>query len=621
MKQFEPFRLDKANGCLWRDGRQIALPPKPFAVLEYLVENPGRLITHDELLDKLWPETFVQPQVLRTYMLELRKVLGDDAGQPRYIQTLPKRGYCFVAAVTDGSGRAAAPTMAPCEVKPAGFVNRSDELVRLKVEFEGLAGGQRQVVFVTGEAGIGKTALVDVFCRQGSFAAPVTVARGQCVPGVGVKEEYYPVMEALGQLCASADGDAACRILSRVAPAWLAKLGRPAEMGPGAGQSARQSTGSSVAQPSNLELAPGQERMPGDLCAALEELAQVKPLILVLEDLHWADDSTLDLISALARRRAPARLMVLATYRPRSLAAEHPLKALKHDLRVRRLCAEIALAPLNRTSLTQLLSGELKQEVLPDGLSTFIHRHSEGNPLFAIAILEHLIAQGCLACGSHDGITAWELRMPLDEADAGVPDELAQMVELEIERLSPLDQSMLEAGSLTAIAFSAWAVAAALEKDAAEIEELCDGLARRVHFVERAGQDELPGGASSTFYVFAHGLYREVLYQRQSASRRAHRHVRIAERLSELFAGREADVAREMAMHFEAAGSWQRAATALYAAAQHAETRKAHAEASELREQALRMAKNVDGGEPAVETAKSKVNAKGSAGKKRQEKT
>src|SRR5579863_6631635 len=108
MKRFESFGLDAANECLWRRDEQIALPPKPFAVLRFLVDNPGRLITHDELLDALWPETFVQPQVLRTYMLELRKVLGDDADQPRFIQTLPKRGYRFVAPVSQYAGTASA---------------------------------------------------------------------------------------------------------------------------------------------------------------------------------------------------------------------------------------------------------------------------------------------------------------------------------------------------------------------------------------------------------------------------------------------------------------------------------------------------------------------------------
>src|SRR5579863_4442875 len=104
MKQFQSFGLDTSNQCLLLNDERIDLAPKPFAVLRYLVENPGRLISHDELLEALWPETYVQPQVLRTYVLDLRKVLGDDAGKPRFIQTLPKRGYCFVAQVTERAG-------------------------------------------------------------------------------------------------------------------------------------------------------------------------------------------------------------------------------------------------------------------------------------------------------------------------------------------------------------------------------------------------------------------------------------------------------------------------------------------------------------------------------------
>src|SRR5579863_3324970 len=103
MQPFGSFRLDTANECLWHGDRQIALPPKQFAVLRYLVDHPGRLISHDELLDAVWPETYVQPQVLRTYVLELRKILGDDARQPRFIQSLPKRGYRLVATVEERS--------------------------------------------------------------------------------------------------------------------------------------------------------------------------------------------------------------------------------------------------------------------------------------------------------------------------------------------------------------------------------------------------------------------------------------------------------------------------------------------------------------------------------------
>jgi predicted ATPase len=568
MKQFDGFGLDTANQCLLRNGVPIDLAPKPFAVLRYLVENPSRLITHDELLDALWPETYVQPQVLRTYMLDLRKVLGDDAGQPRFIQTLPKRGYRFVAQVTErGSAAPNANQRAGPqeEARSATIIGREDELKCLQGQLQLLESGQRRVVFVTGEAGIGKTALVDAFCKQLEPSNGLRVARGQCVQGVGGKEEYYPVTEALCQLCASPDGESACRVLERMAPGWL---GTGRDHGAGASSGPRP---------------VAQDRTLGDLCGALEELSIETPLILIFEDLHWADDSTLHLISALARRRAQAKLLVIATYCPRTGAirlGEDPLKGLKEDLLMRRLCVELSLQPLKKAAARALIgrelgiAKELGQEALPPGLTDFVYQRSEGNPLFVIALVEHLVGQGVLvhACGDSKGPTglagAWEQRAPFPEMEAALPEQLARMVELEIERLSEDEQRMLEAASLMSFAFPAWAVAAALGKDPVEIEEACDGLARRLHFVVRAGQDELPDGTKSAFYVFAHGLYREVLYQRQSSSRRARRHIRIADRLGELFAGREVNVAREMAMHYEAAGELKRAADVLESAVQ-----------------------------------------------------
>jgi DNA-binding winged helix-turn-helix (wHTH) protein len=608
MKKFGSFKLDTLNQCLWRADEQIALSPRPFSVLRYLVENPGRLVTHNELLDALWPETYVQPQVLRTYMLDLRKILGDDAARPRFIQTLPKRGYCFVALVTDSAETdhdSAIPlrsqASAPLDLDapdPAGYgvlgreiVGRDSELAQLKVQMRLATRGQRQIIFITGESGIGKTSLIDAFCRQlgrlPDHSQQASVARGQCVEGFAAKEEYYPVMEALGALCASPDGERACHVFSRIAPTWLAALGR--EVG--------------SATPSNGQERLGQERLLGDLCGALEELSAEKPLILIFEDLQLADDSTLHLISALARRRAPARLIVLATYRPRhgthDGAAEYLLKALKQDLRLRRLCTETTLAPLTKSAVIELLHRELQQETLPPSLASFVHQRSEGNPLFAVVILEHLIAQCYLVRERTGGVAHWDMRRPfqemLQEMEASVPDGLAQMIELEIERLSEREQSLLEAASLVSVASPAWAVAAALEQDLAETEEACDALTRRLYFVQRAGQDELPDGSRSAFYVFAHELYREVLYQRQTASRRARRHIRIAERLGQLFAEREASVAREMASHFEAAGDWPRAVQALRGAADHARQRRALAEAAELLENALRIAAHLPG--------------------------
>jgi predicted ATPase len=583
MKQFEPFRLDTLNECLWQDRVQINLPPKPFAVLRYLVENPGRLISHNELLDALWPETYVQPQVLRTYMLDLRKILRDDPACPRFIQTLPKRGYCFVAQVTD-SGVPEFGAASARDAQPAisgGVVGREQELIRLKTLAQALACGQRQTVFITGPTGIGKTAMVEAACHQMGAMLSASVACGQCVEGLGKKEEYYAVMEILRQLCASAVGETATRILASVAPGWLAALRREPDT-------------------TAVDARSTQPKAPGDLCRALEELAKERTLVLVFEDLQWANESTLELVSALARRRTPAKLMVLATYSSHCASVEYPLKALKQDLVMHRQCTEVALGPLGKTAVRQLLSRELGQEALPPCLDTFVYQHSEGNPLFAIALLRHLMAEHVLTRESPNQAGDWKQRAPFPEIETGVPQELVQLIDPEIERLPPAEQRILEAASLMPVVFPAWAVAAALEQDPSETEEACDELARRLCFVHRAGHDELPDGTRSDFYAFAHGLYREVLYQKQTASRRAKGHIRIAERLGQLFAGREDNVAREMAMHYEAAGNWKRATTALRTAARHAHQRQAYSEAAQLLHHSLGIAENMNDAERGI---------------------
>jgi TolB-like protein/DNA-binding winged helix-turn-helix (wHTH) protein/Flp pilus assembly protein TadD len=103
MKCFQSFRLDTADQCLWRGQERMPIPPKAFDVLRYLVENPVRLVTQDELLEKLWPETYVNPEVIRKYILDIRKILRDRPDQPEFIETVTKRGYRFIAPVTDDS--------------------------------------------------------------------------------------------------------------------------------------------------------------------------------------------------------------------------------------------------------------------------------------------------------------------------------------------------------------------------------------------------------------------------------------------------------------------------------------------------------------------------------------
>jgi DNA-binding winged helix-turn-helix (wHTH) protein len=119
MKEFPPFRLDDVNQCLLRrrdagDGERILLTPKAFALLRYLVDHAGRLVTQDEILDAVWPGVHVQPQVVKSHILDLRSALGDHAKHPLFIETLHRRGYRFIAPVSESSsGIPTAPVRTP----------------------------------------------------------------------------------------------------------------------------------------------------------------------------------------------------------------------------------------------------------------------------------------------------------------------------------------------------------------------------------------------------------------------------------------------------------------------------------------------------------------------------
>jgi predicted ATPase len=248
---------------------------------------------------------------------------------------------------------------------------------------------------------------------------------------------------------------------------------------------------------------------------------------------------------------------------------------------------------LSKAALKQLLSRRLEQEMLPAELDNFIYQRSGGNPLLVLALLDHMIAERFLVHKGANDEGTWEQHPPVAEMEISVPCELARLIELEIDCLNRKEQSVLEAGSLMQIAFPVWAVAAALEDDQESIEEIFENLERRTGLIRRAGHDDLPDGSRSDFYSFTREFYREVLYERQPTGRRSKRHIRIAERLRSLFAGREASVAQEIAMHFEAAGNWDQAARTLSVAARHAHQRRAYRQSIELLEHAARVAENM----------------------------
>ena len=315
---FGPFTLDPANACLWHGTEAVALPPKVFDVLHYLVTHPDRLVTKDELLDAVWPETAVTDAVVRVAIGTLRKALHDTA-PPRFIATVPRRGYRFVAPVTVADAAESAtvsPTPQACltPAPPPLLVGREAVLQRLGAAWAQARQGQRQVVWVTGEAGMGKTTVVEAFRAAVATDPAVWLATGQCVEHYGTGEAYLPVLEALGQLCTGAGGERLVTLLRQHAPTWLVQM--PWLL-----------TAAHREQLRDELQGVTRERMLREFAEVVDALTAETPLLLVLEDLHWSDYATLDLLALLARRRTPARLLVLGTYRPVETIVHQPSAA------------------------------------------------------------------------------------------------------------------------------------------------------------------------------------------------------------------------------------------------------------------------------------------------------
>ncbi|HXY02514.1 MAG TPA: AAA family ATPase, partial [Terriglobales bacterium] len=580
---FGRFRLDLTNECLWQGTRVISLRPKAYAVLKLLIETPGQLVNKQKVLDTVWPGTFVGDAVLKDNIRQLREALDDDAGSPIYIETAHRRGYRFIGKTFEPvSGGHATEAMqisvlspkSPRSISSAteiGLLGREKELAKMRKWLDRARAGERQVVFVTGEAGIGKTTLVQAFLEQADRLPGLHIARGQCLEHYGAGEAYLPLLDGFSRLCRSSSGGKVLDLLRHQAPTWLAQM---PSLVPSSERASLQSQ----------TMGATHERMLREIAEAIEILSSETPLLLVLEDLHWSDYSTLDLVSHLARRRDPARLMVIGTYRPVDvIVADHPLKGVKRELQAHGLCCELALERLSEEVVGKYLSARFPGHQFPARLRQTVYRRTEGTPLFMVDLVEYLADQKAIV--EEQG--SWTLRLDLSEVERGVPSNLRELIQKQIERLSPDERTVLEAASVAGMECSSVAIAAGLENTVEWVEEHCEELARRHHFLSPAWLVELPDGTVTPRHRFIHVLYREVPYRLMAPMRRSQIHHRIGERGIAIYGDRVSEIAAELAMHFEQSRDWPRALEYLLQAAENAAACSAHHEAIDLADRGM----------------------------------
>ena len=581
---FDPFSLDLTNECLWRGSQTIKLRPKAFAVLNYLLGHPGQLVTKENLLNAVWPETFVSDAVLKVAIRQLREALGDDPKTPRFIETAHRRGYRFIGDIAETAQVAGRdPVIRRSGVSDSlraadssrGVVGRDEALSRMRGWLEKMLSGERQIAFVTGEPGIGKTALVDTFARSISSDRSIRICRGQCLERYGTNEAYLPVLDAIVRLCR--EEPTIVNVLRTHAPMWLLQM-------------------PSLVSASDREVlsrevfGAARERMLREMGAALDAVTSDQPLVLILEDLHWSDYSTLDLISYLANQRQAARLMLIGTYRTVELiVSRHPLKAVKQELLAKQQCEELPLEYLSKDAVAEYLSVKFPTNRFPSELGRLLHERTEGNPLFMVNVVNYLLGERkIIETGDH-----WRLNAGLEELEVGVPENIREMIEKQIARLTVEDQQVLEAASISGMNCSALAIASALGEDLVEVEARCEELARRSCFLKSCGVGEFPDGSISGRYGFIHSLYVNALYERIPAARRAKLHKEMAETGEIIYGTRVGEIATELAVHFEQGRDYSRAAKYLQKAGDTAIRRFAYREAVGLAQRGLALLKRL----------------------------
>jgi predicted ATPase len=399
---------------------------------------------------------------------------------------------------------------------------------------------------------------------QAALEPIVRRTRGYCIEHYGVGEAYLPVLEALGQLGRELESQRFVSSLHQHAPLWLAQL-------------------ASLLSPVEREQLQRElqettrERMLREMASWLNGFTEETLLILVLEDLHWSDASTIELLAFVARQQTRARLFVLGSYRPEEVSAHrHPLRALLQELQAHKQCHELRLEGLSEAAVEAYLTTRFPLNALPTRFAHVLHRQTEGNPLFLTNLVDELVAQGVLAT-LEEGV--WTLEEGFQQVTARVPWSIRVLIEKQIERMEARTRQVLATASLVGAVFAAEVVAVAADLNVAEVETQCEELARREQFLRRAGIEQWPDGTITARYGFRHALYQQLWHEQVTVAERPRLHRHIGERLEVAYGERAGDLAATLAGHFEQGRDYQRAVQYRQQAAANALSRHAPQEA------------------------------------------
>jgi AAA ATPase domain/Transcriptional regulatory protein, C terminal len=481
---FGTFHFRQADRTLWRDSERVHMTAKARDLFACLVSANGRFVPKAEIMASVWPDIHVLPDNIKVLIHEIRSVLAEDARNPHFIRSEAGLGYAFVPeGLTPGP-------IAAGDRTHGLFLNRNRELAVLAEAFEDVRAGSSRLVILNGERGIGKTALCDVFLRLAAAGTPLRTIRVQC--GETRTEPQHPLFP-------------------------LTDLVRRLEEPP---SSADVSERNGPAAAWTLAGAPGTTASPtvsvltAELRGMLTAFARQMPLIVVIEDLHWADTAAHRIVTQLGRAESAGKWLIIATMCASGLA-DAKAASLQRLMRATPRARLLDLGPLTSAQIARYLDARFGSHRLSDLIAP-LHDLTGGNPSMTVAAIDGLIESGVLP--AHAGDCS-----PVFDTDAMIkvlPYVLRDAMSRQIDRLDPDARALLEAASLLGTEVTSPAVAAVAGAEVSHVARVLASLAQRGCMLRSVANASLTSHRMDGAYRFQHPMYVHLLGERASVAQR-----------------------------------------------------------------------------------------------------
>lgn len=446
-------------------------------------------------------------------------------------------------------------------------VGRERERDRLREAFASTCAGRGTMLAISGDAGLGKTTLVEEFLAGLEADREMTwIACGRCSERPASADAFAPVFECLDSLKRGEFGAEAMRLMKESAPIWLSLIAPTREDVAG-----------------NSLTGVSQERMRREFLRFFETLSAIRPVVIFLDDLHWADASTCGLLAYFTSRMKDLRILIVVTYRPSELLASHPFLPVRLSLERSGICEVIPLELLTLADIASYLAIRFPAHSFSSEFSKLVHERTDGSPLFLSDMISFLLDRRILVKEAEQ----WRITQGLSEIRKVIPTGSRSMISLKIDQFAAVDRTILQCAAVQGEEFDSEVICRALTLEPVEVEERLQALERVHQFVRCTGERVFPGQVFSVRYRFVHVYYQNALYAELVPARRASYSLSVANVLVNLNRDTGRSLPAEVAPLFECGRDHQRATEYYLRAARYAASAFAYPEAVILCERGL----------------------------------